>query len=235
MKSFRWTIAMGLMWLAALEPAKAQWAVVDAPAIVQLIHQVQTMEQELQTTRAQLTQAQQALATMTGARGMQFLLNGTTRNYLPTSWPQLTGAMQGGSGAYPALSADLSRAVGANAILSPQQLALLTPVNRQQIAVGRQSSALRQALAQEALTNASGRFSSIQTLVNAIGGATDQKGILDLQARISAELGMLQNEQTKLQILQQATEAEDAVVRQQQREQVVAGHGSFSNRFQPAP
>ena len=35
-------------------------------------------------------------------------------------------------------------------------------------------------------------------LIAAISAPRDQKGILDLQARITAELGMLQNEQTKL-------------------------------------
>jgi type IV secretion system protein VirB5 len=94
---------------------------------------------------------------------------------------------------------------------------------------------LQQALAQEALANASGRFSSIQSLIAAISTASDQKAILDLQARIGAELGMLQNEQNKLQILHQATQAQDAVNRQQEREQIIAGHGRFESRFQPAP
>jgi type IV secretion system protein VirB5 len=94
---------------------------------------------------------------------------------------------------------------------------------------------LQQALAQEALANASGRFASIQSLVAAISTAGDQKAILDLQARISAELGMLQNEQTKLQILHLATQAQESVNRQQEREEVIAGHGRFASRFQPVP
>ena len=39
---------------------------------------------------------------MTGGRGMQMLLSGTNRNYLPTSSAQLASAMQG-SGSYPGL------------------------------------------------------------------------------------------------------------------------------------
>ena len=39
----------------AVAPASwAQWAVVDAPAIVQLIQEVQTTAQQLQTAKAQL-------------------------------------------------------------------------------------------------------------------------------------------------------------------------------------
>jgi type IV secretion system protein VirB5 len=188
----------------------------------------------VQTARDQLAQAQQALQTMTGNRGMALLLAGTPRNYLPSNWSQLMGAIQGGSG-YPVMSADVRNAMAANAVLSPQALSALSGADQQRIIAGRQASALQQALAQESLANASGRFASLQSLIDAISGASDQKAILDLQARIGAELGMLQNEQTKLLILHQATQAQAAVNAQQEREQIIAGHGRFESRFQPTP
>ena len=220
--------------LAVTPAAWAQWAVVDAPAIVQLIQEVQTTAQQLQTARAQLLQAQQALQTMTGDRGMEQLLGGTVRNYLPSNWTQVTGALQG-SGGFSALSADVQSIVTANTVLSPQRLATLSPGGQQLIQNSRQWSAMQQALSHQALSNASNRFAAIQTLIAAISSATDQKGILDLQARISAELGMLQNEQTKLQVLNQATQAQESSLRQLGREQVIDGHGPFVARFQPVP
>jgi type IV secretion system protein VirB5 len=220
--------------LAVTPAAWAQWAVVDAPAIVQLIQEVQTTAQQLQTARAQLLQAQQALQTMTGDRGMEQLLSGTVRNYLPSNWIQVTGALQG-SGGFSALSTDVQSIVTANAVLSPQRLATLSPGGQQLIQNSRQWSAMQQALSHQALSNASNRFAAIQTLIAAISSATDQKGILDLQARISAELGMLQNEQTKLQVLNQATQAQESSLRQLGREQVIDGHGPFVARFQPVP
>ena len=235
MRGYRCLVATLLASISAMPAARAQWAVIDAPAIVQLVQEVQAMEQEVQTAQAQLMQAKQALQTMTGDRGMELLLGGTQRNYLPSNWSQLTSAAQAGAGGYPGLSSDVRNAIGANAVLSAQQLSTLSLVNQRQILARRQSGALQQALAQEALANASARFASIQSLVSEIANAGDQKAILDLQARISAELGMLQNEQTKLQILHQATQAQDSVNRQQEREQIVAGHGSFDQRFQPAP
>jgi len=203
----------------AAGPARAQLAVIDVPAVAQLIQEVQTMEQEVRTAEDQLAQARQALQTMTGNRGMELLLAGTARNYLPSTWLQLTNATERGSGSFPGLSSDVQGAIIGNAILTQPQLSLLSATSQQQILARRETSALRQALAQEALANASGRFASIQTLIGAI----------------SAELGMIQNEQTKLQILHQATEARDAADRQRERELVVAGHGSFATRFQPAP
>ncbi len=228
-------VACVLVSLAALEPAHAQWAVVDAPAIVQLVQQVQPMEQELQTARAQLTQSQQARQTMTGDRGMERLVSGVARNYLPASWPQLAGIMRGGAAGYPALVSDVNNAMLVNAVLTPTQLSTLSAGSQRSITAARQAGALQQALAREALANSSGRFASLQTLVNAISSATDQKGILDLQARINVELAMLQNEQTKVQILHQAMLAQQSVNQEQERELVIAEQGEFASRFQPKP
>jgi type IV secretion system protein VirB5 len=220
--------------IVAISPARAQWAVIDAPAIVQLIQEVQTAAQQLATARNQLLQAQQALQTMTGDRGMEQLLGTTVRNYLPTDWSQVSSVLQGGSG-YGALSADMQSIMNANSVLSSQRLATL-PVNGQQlIQAQRQWGAMQQALAHQALANASSRFAAIQILVSSIASAADQKAILDLQARINAELGMLQNEQSKNQSLNQSALAQESSLRQQAREQVLDGHGRFETRFQPVP
>jgi type IV secretion system protein VirB5 len=227
-------IAFLAVSILGVSTAHAQWAVVDAPAIVQLIQEVQTTAQQLATAKAQLLQAEQALQTMTGARGMEQLLSGTNRNYLPADWSQVSGVLQG-AGGFGALSTDLQRVMSANAVLSPQRMAILPPSGQQLIQGERQWSAMQQALSHQALSSVSSRFASIQSLISAISSAADQKGILDLQARISAELGMLQNEQLKVQILNQSTQAQQASLRQQAREQVIDGHGSFSGRFQPAP
>jgi type IV secretion system protein VirB5 len=223
-----------ILYVAALPAARAQWAVIDVGAIAQLIQEVQTLRQQLMTAQAQLNQAEAALATMTGNRGMQLLLSGTNRNYLPTSTGQLTAASQG-TGVYPGLASSVQASMSSNAVMSSAQLAALPPPAQQQVIADRQAIALRQAVAAQALSNSSARFASIQSLIAAIPSARDQKGILDLQARISAELGMLQNEQTKLQVLAQATEAMSAVNAQREREQVIAGQGQFATRFQPGP
>jgi type IV secretion system protein VirB5 len=233
-KKFLRSLSAALLALAAASPSHAQWAVVDAPAIVQLVQQVHTLELAVATARNQLGQAEHALETMTGNRGMQTLLAGVSRNYLPVSWPQLSGVVLG-TGGFPALSSAISNAMTVNAVLTPSQWSSLSVSNQQLLMAGRRNSALQQALAQEALANVSGRFASLQGLIDAIGSARDQKGILDLQARISAELGMLQNEQTKLQVLQQSAQARDAVTQQQERERMVAEHGRFESRFAPVP
>jgi type IV secretion system protein VirB5 len=229
------TMLLILLSVLAPRPAAAQWAVIDVQAIAQLIQQVQTLQQQLLVAQGQLQQARQSFTAMTGPRGMQSLLGGINRNYLPTSSGQLAGVFQGSGGAYPALARDAQGAVSANAVLSPAQLATLAPADQAQIIATRRAAALRQSIAQQALANSSARFASLQTLIASIGTAQDQKAILDLQARISAELAMLANEQTKLQILAQALQAQEAANSARQRETALAEQGQFATRFRPSP
>jgi type IV secretion system protein VirB5 len=199
------------------QSAKAQWAVVDVGAIAQMIQQLAKMEQAIQTAENQLSQAQAQYQSMTGARGMQNLLSGVNRNYLVSDYNQLSSALAPG----------IQSHVATNAVLTPTQIAALSPSEQQQLTNARTNSALLQTASQQAYSNASARFASIQQLINAIPTANDQKGILELQARISAEHGMLQNESTKLNVLYQAAQAQEWARRQSASEQVVAGVGSL--------
>jgi type IV secretion system protein VirB5 len=224
-----------LALLLGAPAARAQWAVVDAGALVQLVQEVQTMQQQLSTAQNQLQQTQQEFQSITGNRGMENLLAGATRNYLPPSWTELANVLQNSSGRYGALGASMQSTITANAVLSAQQLTLLPPTARQAIDAGRQSAALLQVLSHAALANTSNRFDSIQQLINAIPAARDQKAILDLLARISAEQGMLGNEQTKIQVLYQVAQAQEWTRQQREVEQAIAGHGRYATRFRPTP
>jgi type IV secretion system protein VirB5 len=226
---------MFLALIAAAPAARAQFAVIDVAAVTQLLTQVHTLEQQLVAARGHLAQAQAEFQSMTGRRGMERLLSGTERNYLPADWLQLERALQGTSSAYATLSADLRSLVGANALLSAQRAAALSAGGAQQVRSGRESAAILQVIARQALGTTSARFASLQQLIDAIPRADDQKAILDLQARIAAEAGMLENEQTKLQVLYQSAQARQWVDEQRTRERVVAGHGEFRTRFQPIP
>jgi len=231
-RSVRLSLYCLALAVLACAPAQAQLAVVDVHAIAQLVTQVRTLAQQLQTARDHLAQAQAEFQSMTGDRGMERLLAGTVRNYLPADWADLDALLTNAGGAFGELAATLQQTVAANAVLTPQQLAMLTPGEQQQIASARASTALMQVLTHEALAATSHRFAALQQLIDAIPTATDQKAILDLQARIGAEQGMLQNEQSKLLVLQRSLQAEEAANQLRIRERIVAGHGQFATRFQ---
>lgn len=228
---FSSVFALSMLVLAALavsRPAAAQWAVIDVSSIQQLIQQYEVLEQQLATLRSQLSQAEQQYAALTGQRGMQQLLSGVNRNYLPTDWDELAAVMQGTSGTYGSLAASVQGLAATNAVLGNQDLARLSPAELAELTNARELVALREAITRAALDTTSNRFNSLQQLINAIPSATDTKGALDLQARIAAEQAMLANESTKVQVLQQTLEAEQAALEQQRSEQAIADIGTLS-------
>jgi len=204
----------------------AQFAVIDVASLAQLIQEYETLQQELTTARDNLSVAQQAYAAATGLRGMQQLLAGTQRNYLPTSWGDVQGVLQGGSSAYGALSTSTQNILTTNAVLSPQQVSGLSPAEQMHLNNARQTAALLQAVSRLALSTTSSRFASLQQLINAMSGATDPKAVMDLQARIGAEQAMLANDASKLQVLYQVAQGQQWAQQQQRQEQAIADIGS---------
>lgn len=216
-----------LVILAATPAADAQWAVIDVASIRQLIQEVRTAAEQLSVEQNELAQAQQQYQAFTGSRGMQNLLSGIVANYLPTSVASLEGTVSGSAGPYGALASSVQSALTANAVLSSGALAALSPGERAVIDARRDAVALSEGISAQALSNASGRFGEVQQLIDTIATARDPKAILDLEARISSEQGMLQAERTKLQVLYQTVRAQAAAAREQAREKAIADIGSL--------
>ena len=225
----KWSALIPLVLLLVAPAARAQFAVIDVAAIVQDIQEVQTLEQELETAQKVLSQAKSQYDSMTGGRGMERLLSGTNRNYLPGTWDELQATLTGAAGTYGALSASVQGLISSNAVLTTTQMSAFSPAERNHLLAARQNAAALQAVARQALATSSQRFSSLQQLIDTIPSATDEKGILELQSRIAAEQTMLQNEHAKLDVLYQAAQGEELARQQRLREQAIADIGSFRN------
>jgi type IV secretion system protein VirB5 len=220
-------IALVLVCSLAASGTSAQMAVIDVRAITQMAQQLRILQDQLANARNQLTQAQAQFAALTGPRGMERLLAGATRNYLPPDWEVFEQTLRRVGTSYAALGAQIEAVIEGNAVLTPPQTARLGPDQREQLDAARQSAALLQVTSRQALQVSSERFAALQTLIDAIPGATDSKAALDLQARIGAEQAMLQNEHTKLMVLYQTLEAEDRARAQRARELAVVHIGSL--------
>ena len=229
----KWRVQMIRWWpvllLLGAPVAHAQWAVVDVGAINQLVQEVTMMRQTLSTTEQTLNEERSQYAAMTGSYGMSALLSGQNQNYLPTAWSQLQAVLHGTAGTYGALASAMQQLIVANAVLTPGEVAELSPAEQSQVESERQSAALFQAETRLALSTTSARFASLQALVTAIPRAQTQKAVLDLQARIGAEETMLENDQTKLGVLYAVARANREAEREQVREAAIAGIGSFAN------
>src|SRR3981081_2599942 len=121
--------------LSLSTPASAQFAVIDFGAITQLLIEVQQLAQALQVAQNTLAQAQQAYAAITGGRGMELLLGGIVRNYLPANWAQLL------NGAGP-LGADVAATIQRNSILPADVTGNFSPAETQVLTARRSAVAL---------------------------------------------------------------------------------------------
>jgi type IV secretion system protein VirB5 len=220
-------IVLVLVCTLAATSASAQMAVIDIRAITQMAQQLRVLQDQLANARNQLTQAQAQFAALTGTRGMERLLAGAARNYLPPDWEVFERTLRRVESSYAALGAQIEAVIEGNAVLTPAEMAHLVPDQREQLEAARQSAALLQVTSRQALQVSSERFATLQLLIDAIPGATDSKAALDLQARIAAEQAMLQNEHTKLMVFYQTVEAEERAREQRARELAVAHIGSL--------
>jgi type IV secretion system protein VirB5 len=145
----------------------------------------------------------------------------------------MIGVINNANATYSGLAAEVQAVMNANAVLSSAQMRALSPRQQQILVQGRKSAAMMQVMSQAAYQNTSQRFTAIQQLINAIGGARDTKAIQDLQGRIAAEQAMLQNEQTKLHVLFQSAQADQWAQQQRVREESLNAVGSYSTANHP--
>ncbi|MDF4211147.1 type IV secretion system protein [Pseudomonas protegens] len=95
-----------------------------------------------------------------------------------------------------------------------------------------QSAATEKALALRTFEGAQNRLNNINSLINKIAASNDPKAIQDLNARISAEQAILQNETQKLQTVSQLAKAEDKLI-DERRKQMNRSILSSSNTSMP--
>src|SRR5487761_2318714 len=151
--------------LAGAPAAQAQWAVIDVQAVARLAQEAQTLQQSLVTAQSELQQARQTLQAMSGTRGMERLLGGTVRNYLPPDWSQVN-ALAAGGGAYGSLAASVHGLVGSNAVLPAPAVALLAPDEQRRLLAARARIATAQTLFQSARGSGRPRFAALQSLID---------------------------------------------------------------------
>ena len=175
--------------------------VIDSSNLAQAIQQVTAWGQQYQ-------QMQQQLSNASGIRNMGNIAQ-TSRLYLPMEYQQM---LSQGIGTWETIYS-AARLFD----LSLSRLASSSDASQAMIAIARQA-ALNRAAAEEAYKTAGNRFEAIQTLMNRINAAPDDKDIQDLQARIQAEQVMMQNETNRLHTLSMLAQAQRDIAMQQAAE-----------------
>ncbi|MDR2696166.1 MAG: type IV secretion system protein [Deltaproteobacteria bacterium] len=185
---------------------------------MQFAQTLMNMIEQLTTAKEQLTQQVKQFESLTGGRGMENLLSGQVRNYIPSEWQDALNLLDNPSSSYSSIANRAQRIVEENKVLSDDKLNSLSSSKRQIIEKRRNTLATHKALIETTYSTASQRFNTLQSLTSSISAATDPKAIMDLQARIQSEQVQLQNENIKLQAMSQAMQLELMIQAQMERE-----------------
>lgn len=186
--------------------------VFDGGNLAQNIQQLVQMMEQIKQLKQQLTQAKQMYNSLNGIRNMGDLFNNPTlKEYLPANWQNVYDKVKRGE--YSGIGGV------ASAIEDAEKLTGTTRDSQQRIYDReRAKSFADKAMGQQAFEAAQKRLEQIEQLMGRINSASDQKAILDLQARIQSEQAAIQNEQTRMQLMAQLAEAEEKLIRQQKKE-----------------
>jgi type IV secretion system protein VirB5 len=195
--------------------AKAQGIpVIDVANLVQTIQQVMNDITAINNQVQQISQLQSQVNSINGVRNLGNVFNNRAlMNYVPAkAFTQLNAlGLSGYAGLIPTAKAlrDASMVYNCMDLAGGArircQAALAQPYQQK-------------GLIQDAMTAAAGRLTQIQALMGQINATTDQKAILEIQARIGAESALLGHEMSQLQMLQGISDSEDRIARSRDRE-----------------
>ena len=222
-------LALCLFGLAAV-PAHAGMPVIDVANLAEAIAQVISWGEQLEGMVNQYEQLVATYNSVTGPRGMQNVvpISLAQRNYLPSNYAQLQGVTAGSSASYAPLAAQVQNNIQSNAVLSANQVSLLSPQAQAYLNQSRRSAATLAMLSQQTQSNASNNFGTLQGLITALGATKDTKASADLSGRIQSEQVMTQTNQIKTDAMYQTVQANELQNAQAARELSVQALGSMS-------
>jgi type IV secretion system protein VirB5 len=188
--------AVALVWSTG---AMAQIPVIDPAAIAKQIEQMVEMAKQLQTAKDQLAQAEKMFGSMNKLTNMgdiaSILNRPEVRSALGSNFAGVQSALSGQGGGGMAANADKYRAEN-EVYTRPGEDYYAQASRRSQSANAGQAS-----VAQQAIEASNKRMEGLQELQRQIGQSEDPKTVMDLTARINAEMAQLQNETVRMQAL----------------------------------
>lgn len=208
------SVALGVATIGGVVSAPANASgipVLDVANLANAISQYQQMVQQLTELQAQLKQAQQQYAALTGGRGMGNMAR--TSGAIPRNWQETLQSLKTGE------LGNLSRDIRQTASLLDQDFfADVDQAIKDGFDARMASHTDQQAMNQTFYDTATQRAQKMEQLANQVDAASDLKAISDLQARIAIESAQLNNELIKLESLNQVAQ-QQRETRQQQMHQ----------------
>ncbi len=184
--------------------------VYDAASFAQFITQLDKMAQDYQKQLEQLQEATRQTQALTGTRGMGSLVNGdferSLRQYVPDDWSQTMQLLDAGNLPPGALGTQniYSQLYNDYAPISGSDFISGDPSGPVAQSLDRRTATTYAAMAasEQAFNNISARMQTYETLLEELNNTDDLKASLDLQARITAENGLILSELMRLSTIQ---------------------------------
>jgi type IV secretion system protein VirB5 len=156
---------------------------------------------------SQVTTMSNQYSALTGNRGYgQIFNNPSLSNYLPAQWQSVYSQVQ--SGQLQGLS------TSAQQILNSEGMTAATPTQQRY----NDTLATNKAMTMQAYQASQNRLQNIQNLMQQSNVTQDPAAKADLQNRLLSENAMIQNEQTKLNLMTQLQQAEEKLSEKQDAE-----------------
>jgi len=188
--------------------------VIDIANLIQTIQQVLDDITQIENQVQQITQLQNQLASINGVLNLGNVFNNPLlRNYVPAEAYTYLNAVN--TGGYAGLTGTAKALRDAGMVYNCLDR---TGDDRTRCQAALAQPYQQKGLLQDAMTSAAGRLAQIQSLMNQINATTDQKAVLEIQARIGAENALLAHEATQIEMLQGMADSEERIARSRDRE-----------------
>lgn len=188
----------------------AMLPVVDVGSIAQTAQAVMQLKDQIEVLRREYQQLQDTHNVLTGNRGMGSLFNN----------PEYTNAFPNDLHSVYSSSSSVSK--NSELILHDEKMAtqgMNTVETESYIHKREQQTAVdNKAMSEMAYKGMQSRLNNIELLMAEVNKTKDPKGIAELQARIASEQAIVQNEHTKLTIMQNLQRSEDKLIEQKKEE-----------------
>lgn len=205
------TLCLSVVLGLSVSNVNAGIPVIDAGSIAQAVLQLDQMRQQLMEAQNLLKQQKAAYDAIIGSRDVGALFNNPAlKQYLPDGMQSLYNDVK---------NKNINGIADKMANVAKQyQNGNKSGTNSTSIQQAKQQNALRNKVMLDQIFDASqNRLNQLNSLMKSVDGTQDAKAAADLGNRIQAEVGLLQAEQSKIQLVKMLADAEDKLVAEQQR------------------
>ena len=188
--------------------------VIDIANLIQTIQQVMNDITKIENQVEQIRQLQSQVSSISGVRNLGNVFNSAgLNNYVPANAFAAVNAID--ASGYGGLTATARSLRDAGMVYNCLDLGGPARTTCQATLA---QPYQQKGLLQDAMRAASGRLAQINSLMGQINATSDQKAVLEIQARIGAENALLAHEVSQVQMLVGMADSEERIARSRDRE-----------------